>query len=364
MMKPYNRASILIVDPHGEYSTLEEMMNHREFYADGYQPEVHIVRPDQVRVRTSSLDLADFRYLLPNLSEKMHYRLGQTYNAVRRRHGDNKWTLAQFLVELRTGGAEQPITDPGRDVEMEEDPTIGALIWRVNSVFSGSRIFNDFENMPLDRLFRPGQCTVLQLNEIDQREQQVIVATLLRRLWRARMDTEKGRAREGEDTYLPYPGFVLIEEAHTYAPANADVVTTSILKTILSEGRKFGVAVGLISQRPGKLDSDVLSQCMTQCILRIVNPVDQARIAESVESVGRDLLDELPALSKGQAIITGSAVNTSLMCRVRARITPHGAEDPDAPARWQRYFSETEVARRERDSALPLEPKRGSRMYK
>ena len=71
------------------------------------------------------------------------------------------------------------------------------------------------------------------------------------------------------------------------------------MKTILSEGRKFGVAVGLISQRPGKLDADVLSQCMTQFILRIVNPVDQARVAESVESVGRDLLQELPALSKG-----------------------------------------------------------------
>ncbi len=363
MMKPHNRASILIVDPHGEYGTLDELMNRPEFRADGYQPEVRVVRPDQIRVRISSLDLADFRYLLPNLSEKMHYGLGRTYNVVRRKYHD-KWTLGQFLIELRSGGEEGPVTDPDSDRQMEEDPTVGALIWRVNSVFGGSRIFNDFENMPLDHMFRPGQCTVLQLNEIDLREQQVIVATLLRRSWRARMDTEKGLSKEGEDTYLPYPAFVLIEEAHNYAPANADVVTTSILKTILSEGRKFGVAVGLISQRPGKLDSDVLSQCMTQCIMRIVNPIDQARIAESVESVGRDLLSELPALSKGQAIVTGSAVNTSLMCRVRPRITPHGAEDPDAPARWQRYFSETETARRERDSALPLEPKHSSRMYK
>lgn len=363
LMKPHNRASVLIVDPHGEYSTLVEMMNHTEFRAPGYQPEVRIVRPDQIRVRISSLELSDFRYLLPNLSEKMHFHLGQTYNAVRREHHD-KWRLGDFLTALRSGRADAAITDPQADVQMEEDPTIGALVWRVNSVFGQSSIFNDFENMPLDQLFRPGQCTVLQLNEIDQREQQIIVATLLRRLWRARMDTEKGLSKEGEDAFLPYPAFALIEEAHNYAPANADVVTTQVLKTILSEGRKFGVAIGLISQRPGKLDSDVLSQCMTQCIMRIVNPIDQARIAESVESVGRDLLTELPALSKGQVIVTGSAVNTSLMCRVRPRITPHGAEDPDAPARWQRYFSETEVTRRERDFALPLEPKRGSRMYK
>jgi DNA helicase HerA-like ATPase len=354
LMKPYNRASALIIDPHGEYSTLQEMVAHDEFRDEGYEPVVRIIRPDQVKVRISSLTLSDFRYLLPNLSEKMHYQLGRTYGATRRKYGD-KWTLGQFMVTLRAGGDEQPVTDPDADLDMEEDVTIGALIWRVNSVFGHSKIFHDFEHMALDELFRPGQCTVLQLNEIDQREQQVIVATLLRRLNQARMETEKGMAAEGDESYLPYPTFVLIEEAHNYAPANADVVTTHILKTVLSEGRKFGVSVGLISQRPGRLDSDVLSQCMTQCIMRIVNPIDQNRIAESVESVGRDLLKELPALSKGQVIVAGSGVNTPLLCRVRQRITPHGAEDPDAPARWQAYFSETATARRQRDQALPLE---------
>jgi DNA helicase HerA-like ATPase len=88
------------------------------------------------------------------------------------------------------------------------------------------------------------------------------------------------------------------------------------------------------SQHSGKLDVDVLSQCMTEFILRLVNPMDQTRVAESVESVERDLLRELPALSKGQAIIAGAAVNTPLLCRVRRRITEHGAEDVDAPARW------------------------------
>jgi DNA helicase HerA-like ATPase len=364
LMKPYNRASVLIVDPHGEYHTLQEIMGHDDFRADGYEPDVRVIRPDQIKVRISSLTLGDFRYLLPNLSEKMHYQLGRTYNATRRKYGD-KWTLGQFMVTLRAGDDERPVTDPDADLELEEDATIGALVWRVNSVFGHSKTFDDFEHMELGQLFRPGQCTVLQLNEIDQREQQVIVATLLRRLNQARMDTDKGLAAEGDENYLPYPTFVLIEEAHNYAPANAEVVTTHILKTILSEGRKFGVSVGLISQRPGRLDSDVLSQCMTQCIMRIVNPIDQSRVAESVESVGRDLLKELPALSKGQVIVAGSAMNTPLLCRVRQRITPHGAEDPDAPARWQAYFSETEAARRQRDGALPAEPKRSSgRMFK
>ncbi len=213
--------------------------------------------------------------------------------------------------------------------------------------------------MPLDNLFKPGQCTVLQLNDVDQREQQVVVATLLRRLWLARMQTEQKSAVQGDETYLPYPAFVLIEEAHNFAPASADLVSSQILKQVLAEGRKFGVAVGLISQRPGKLDADVLSQCMTQFVLRIVNPIDQAKVAESVESVGRDLLSELPALSKGQAIVAGAAVNTPILCRVRTRITEHGAEDVDAPEQWRAWFKRGVDAQHTRDQALLSDSGRG-----
>src|SRR5438105_14516266 len=154
--------------------------------------------------------------------------------------------------------------------------------------------------------FKPGQCTVLQLNEIDERDQQVIVATLLRRLNQARMDTERGKVHSGE-SYLPYPVFVLLEEAHHFAPGGIDVVSTSILKQVLAEGRKFGIGVGLISQRPGKLDADVLSQCQTQCIMRIVNEIDQKRVAAAIGVLGRHLLNNLPALSKGQVIVAGAA---------------------------------------------------------
>ena len=202
----------------------------------------------------------------------------------------------------------------------EDDPTTGALVWRLNSALGGSRIFNDFENLELGELFRPGQCTVIQLNEVDRREQQVIAATLLRRVYQARIDTSKQKVGPGDNKYMPFPVFCLLEEAHNFAPASADAVSTDVLKQILSEGRKFGVSIGLISQRPGKLDSDVLSQCMTQCIMRITNPIDQNRIAESVESVGRDLLRELPSLSKGQVIVSGASVNTPVMLRVRGEL--------------------------------------------
>ena len=350
LMMPYNRAAVMIVDPHGEYSTLQEAQNLGAFAAGNYKPKVRIFRPDMIRVRIDSLTLADLRYLLPNLSEKMHYQLTRAFNFARRSSKNGHYTLEQFLYAIR-----QTAEGKRDEEEGEDDPTTGALVWRVNSALRNSSIFTDFENLELSELFEPGQVTVIQLNEVDQREQQVIAATMLRRVYQARLDTAKGKVTREDKGYVPFPVFCLLEEAHNYAPANADAVSSDVLKTILSEGRKFGVSVGLISQRPGKLDSDVLSQCMTQCIMRITNPIDQNRIAESVESVGRDLLRELPNLSKGQVIVSGASVNTPVLLRVRQRITTHGGESVDAPDEWMKWFEEGRSTANARDGALFLD---------
>jgi DNA helicase HerA-like ATPase len=100
---------------------------------------------------------------------------------------------------------------------------------------------------------------------------------------------------------------------------------------------------------------------MTQFIMRIVNPIDQQTIASSVEGAGRRLLDELPALTKGQVIVSGVAVNTPVLAAVRQRITRHGGETIDAPAEWGKYFSASGREQRERDDApmVKSQPKGG-----
>jgi DNA helicase HerA-like ATPase len=337
LMMPYNRAAVLIIDPHGEYSTLQGMMNLADFRLDDYRPKVRIFQPDSVRVRVDTLTLPDLRYLLPNLSDKMQYQLSRAY-AFAQRSFKGGYTLEQLLYSVRQSSEGKRSENIDGLMAEDEDPTTGALVWRLNAVIRQSRIFNDLENLELQELFEPGQCTVIQLNEVDQREQQVIAATLLRRIYQARLDTSKHKVARGDKNYISFPVFCLLEEAHNYAPASADAVSTDVLKQILSEGRKFGVSIGLISQRPGKLDADVLSQCMTQCIMRITNPIDQDKIASSVESVGRDLLQELSSLSKGQVIVSGASVNTPVLLRVRQRITEHGGQSIDAPDEWRQWF--------------------------
>lgn len=336
LLKPYNKGCVLIADPHGEYATLAEMANDPLFVDGDYRPRVRVFTPNQVKVRVSTMTLDDLRYLMPTLGERMEWLLSEAYARVQRDEGsafDGKWTVNDLLNAVTDLGNEH--LAQGADYTT----SIHGLRWRIERRFKRSPTFDDTRHLDLDQLFQPGQCTVLQLNEIDQRDQQVIVATLLRRLLRARMDTVKGVTGDAEERHLPYPVFCLLEEAHRFAPASADVVSTAVLKEVLSEGRKFGLGIGLISQRPGKLDQDVLSQCMTHFIMRIVNPVDQASIAGAVESVGRDLLDELPALSKGQVVIAGSSLNTPVVCRTRTRYTKHGGTSVAAADEWERYFA-------------------------
>ena len=77
--------------------------------------------------------------------------------------------LEQLLYAVRQT-AEGKRADSDEEVS-EDDPTTGGLVWRINSALRGSQIFNDHENLELEELFKPGQCTVIQLNEVDQRQQ-------------------------------------------------------------------------------------------------------------------------------------------------------------------------------------------------
>lgn len=360
LMQPYNKACVLIIDPHGEYGTLDQLANAPQFsepgldHRPGYRAQIRVYKPEQVKVRISTLNIGDMRQLLPEMTEKQQYLLSRALRKVNETKRGTPWGVADLKLAIKAVSKQKTDDDSeGAD----DSSTVHALTWRVEQRFENSFTFDDTQHLDLPEIFKPGQCTVLQLNEIDERDQQVIVATLLRRLNLARMNTERGKVQSGE-SYLPYPVFVLIEEAHHFAPGGTDVVSTGILKQVLAEGRKFGIGVGLISQRPGKLDADVLSQCQTQCIMRIVNEIDQKSVAAAIEGVGRDLLGNLPALSKGQVIVAGAAVNTPVICRVRTRYTRHGGESKDAPDLWQQYFSQDTLESRKRNEA-PLNGNRG-----
>ncbi|HUT82176.1 MAG TPA: ATP-binding protein [Candidatus Bathyarchaeia archaeon] len=152
-------------------------------------------------------------------------------------------------------------------------------------------------------LVKPNQISIITLTGLASKTQQTIVDLLARKIFLA------GQAQvrnEPTPHKLPCAVLMVIEEAHNFIPASGR--SSKSLKQIGAEGRKFGVGLGLVSQRPGRLDSDVLSQCNTQIILRIVNPFDQQQILRSSESLSEDLLNDLPSLNVGEAVIVGPSL--------------------------------------------------------
>ncbi len=320
MMRPSSRASLLVFDPHGEYGTLGEMQGHEAFQGeDGYQPDVVYYDPDRLRVRISELEIGDVMAILDNPSNRMQERLSTAWRSMQKQ-------------ESQTWGVDDLVHEMERIYD-EDDSSVGALEWRLRRSIQRNDLFHPEENVPLDDIVDPGQCTVLKMDTLDKRSQQLITTVLVRRLYRERLDDVRGR-----DSEVDHPIFALFEEGHRYAPASGDAPSLGILQTIASEGRKFGFGLGIISQRPSKIDPDVLSQCGTQISMKIRNPNDQDAIRKSVEAAGEDVTRELPGLTPGQAIVSGDAMNTPALIQVRGRRTEHGAESRPVIEDWHEAY--------------------------
>mgnify|MGYP005832695411 FL=1 len=320
LMKPINKASVIVIDPHGEYGTLADIQNHPDFRDDSYRPSVRVFRKENIKLKISELDLEDFLGML-GLTEKMQAFFVQAYY---RLSNSRNFTKNQLRLEIES------LSDDNNQ------STISGILWRYDNIIMRRSIFDDYQHTPLKEFFSIGQLSILDLSGLGESEQQLITSVLLRRLFDAREGTINQRYHEDKDRekYLPYPVFVVLEEAHRFAPQNGEAKSKTVLKTILSEGRKFGIGVCMVSQRPSKLDSDSLSQCMTQVTMKIINPVDQTQIASSIETLSREVLEELPSLARGEAIVSGVAINTPVMAGIRQRLTRHGGISRDAPEEW------------------------------
>ncbi len=343
MMSDKNQAAILVLDPHGEYRTLTELANHKDFASAKYRPEVRVWDPDQINIRIADLRFSDILAIMDdgNMSERMIYFFQGIYREVRRRARADGIDITYAALR------EEVLAHC--DGEDDNAKTYNAILWRLAKL--ENPIFDDYQHMDLSQFFRPGRLTVLDLSGREEFYQQLVATVLLRRLFEARKGTVTGKytSESTGDQYIPYPTFVVLEEAHRFAPQNGEAKSKAVLKTILAEGRKFGIGVCLISQRPAKLDQDSLSQCMTQITMRIINPVDQNQVSAAVEGLGRDLLRELPGLARGQAVISGIGLNTPTMVQVRKRKTSHGGMDIDAPIEWRNY-SESGASEAQEDS--------------
>jgi DNA helicase HerA-like ATPase len=201
-----------------------------------------------------------------------------------------------------------------------------------------------FQDVNMDDLLRPMRLSVVDLAGMEQYVAQYAVQKTLAEIWR--------RATTGK---LPHPVFVVLEEAHNFVPASGrggGGECARWINRVASEGRKFKVFLVVITQRPGKIDPDTLSQCGSQVIMKLTNPTDQEAVRRASESLYESLFRDLPGLNTGEAIVVGQLTRVPVMMRVGQRESAEGGSDVDVVKALAAARSDNDTHRLEQTSVF------------
>lgn len=132
------------------------------------------------------------------------------------------------------------------------------------------------------------------------------------------------------------PVLIVLEEAHNYLKAGENSIASRTVQKIAKEGRKYGVGLMLVTQRPSELDETVMSQCGTIIALRMNNNKDRSHVRGAIQDELQTMVDLLPSLRTGEAIISGEAVKIpSRVQFYKLGNAPKGS-DPDVTECWKK----------------------------
>ncbi|HTT34840.1 MAG TPA: ATP-binding protein [Thermoplasmata archaeon] len=304
-----HKVTCVIIDPHGEYGSLripaEKNGVHARFGVEtqGFQRQVQEFSPDvslnpSAKPLTFSLRTIDPRELLVF----MGLTNVKSFLA----------PLKQLVDSVAQSNPDFGVPDLVRAAEHGEGATAEMLHERLEYLEQTKLLAP--KGTTLTDLVLKGGATLINLRGVAPDVQELVVARIATNLFENR---KKNR--------IP-PLFLVIEEAHNFAPQQTQATSSRILKNIASEGRKFGLGLCVVTQRAARIDKSVLSQCSTQLILQVTNPLDLKAIAQSIEGLTNGMTEMIQSLPVGTALVTGGGYLTPLFCEVRPRATKHGGE--------------------------------------
>ena len=300
---------IVMIDPHGEYSAafkstgeifdvgnlampywLMNFEEHCEVFVTGTDSESQLDRDILAKCLLTARAKGRQSEGITKLTvdSPVPYLLSELLNIIQLEMGkmDKSGTSAPYM-RLKT-----------KIEELRADP-------RYSFMFSGMLVSDSMAAF-LGKIFRlPGggkPISIVDVSGVPSDITSVVVSVL------ARMVFDYAIWSRGE---VQRPILLVCEEAHRYIPADKTdkgQAVRKILERIAKEGRKYGVSLGLITQRPSDLAEGVLSQCGTIIAMRLNNDRDQAFVKAAMPEGARGFLDTIPALRNREAIICGEGV--------------------------------------------------------
>ncbi|MFW6046417.1 MAG: ATP-binding protein [Candidatus Woesearchaeota archaeon] len=304
------KVPVIILDPHGEYTSLKYPNDNKEekelMDSFGISPKGYlnsVVEFGDVKVNKTSRPLKlNEEFSAQDLMDILPTRLTNTqksllFSAVK---NVEKLTFSNLIYEL----------------EAEDSNTKWTLINLLKRM--ASLDFFSLDYTPLNELVQSNRVSVINLRGIPPEIQDVLMYKMLKDLFHARKINK-----------IP-PFFMVVEEAHNFAPEKGfgKKKTSAVLRNIASEGRKFGLGLCVITQRPARVEKSVLSQCTTNIVLKVTNPNDLKAVSKSVEGLTSEAEKEIKNIPVGTALVSG-IVDMPLFVNIRPRKTNHGGRSID-----------------------------------
>jgi hypothetical protein len=341
-------AHVVLLDPHREYSpafgNLAEVVTADNldlpFWLLTFEEMVEVVITHQAN---REVDIEILRELIPIAKS----RYGQN-----QRRGELRAALARGENEPAASSVDTPVPYRISDLIGLLDEHIGKLDLRgelapfkrlkarIEAVSHDPRFAFMFGNLTvqdtmaeiLGRLFRVPvngkPITIIELAGLPSEVINVVVSVL------SRMSFDLAQWSNGE-----LPITLVCEEAHRYAPQDTSLgfePAKRALSRIAKEGRKYGVSLCIVSQRPAELDATILSQCNTIFGMRLPNERDQEILRARVSDSSASLLEVLPSLGTGEAVAFGEGV--ALPTRIRFDALPADAMPRSATAQFSKIW--------------------------
>ncbi len=315
--------SIIVIDPHADYVLMKNSKNPL------YRERIKVFRTPLSTGRYMDRlgKVSDFTIRFQDLNpDEVSEVMGVK---------ENYTNLSKIVKDAfeKMSGSKDVDEFISRAEKIDSEGKIAARIKylrRIRQIF-GSR------STDVSEYLSPSQLSVIDLSGLDQSLANYFAYRVISQSYDMKTSSS-----------FEYPVFIFIEEAHNFVPAaknkpgGVSGLVFDQIRKIASEGRKFGIFLVVITQRPGKIDQDVLSQCNSQIILRVTNPGDQRAILESSENISERLMNDLPSLDTGEAILVGEIVKMPVIAKIRERETDEGGSDVDITELLKRSREEAE----------------------
>ncbi|MET0138041.1 MAG: DUF87 domain-containing protein [Sphingobium sp.] len=325
---------VVMIDPHGEYGaafadngmTFDAGSLELPYWLMNFEEHCEVLITSQGAERAQDMDVLGRCILAARGRNRLAESIGRMTvdSPVPYMLSDLSTIIQNEMGKLDKGTDSLPyLRLKNRLDEIRADP-------RYSFMFSGMLVADTLAKF-LSRIFRlPADgrpISVIDVSGVPSEITHVVVSVL------ARLVFDFAIWARGEEQR---PILLVCEEAHRYIPATttgAGQSVRKILERIAKEGRKYGVSLGLITQRPSDLAEGVLSQCGTIVSMRLNNDRDQAFVKAAMPEGSRGFLDSIPALRNRECIICGEGV------AIPIRVTLDDLEPKRRPASADPQFT-------------------------